>query len=412
MLKKAMASIITFIIIFTLAGCNDTNIELLSKLNQASKWEAVKNEQNIELVMSYEGQVVTVELEIETYTKNKGLQLEGSASLKSVALNEEKIDFTTGEYKISPIKFYMDGFKVCMSTAEIKEACTKMGVPVPAELEPAYIGMDMTEEMNSQLTLEGMTMDDFMAQNEEIIEEIAKLNVDLPTEKSGDTYTIQLNESSIVDLIMDLVVEVYKMEGGVVDQLQFTEEQKAQIIADLEKEKSGETVALLKQMLKGSLVDVKYTITDDTVDSTMKLALKVNTGVEEVEIIINADSKSNKAEVKDIVFPNEAKLYTVEELANVALVAQESQSTVAEEKQVIIVNTKDIKVINGVSYAPAKPVFNQMGIALVYNPETKQVLAKVSGQEMPIDVKIVNGVSYVDVTSFEATYGIELKVAQ
>ena len=316
MLKKVIASVITFMMIFTLTGCNETNMELLSKLSQASNWEAVKNEETIEVLMNYDGETVTVELESETYINSKDLQVEGSITLKSMAVNGEKRDLTSGEYKISPLEFYVDGFKVCIGTDAIKDIFEKIGITVPSELDPAYVGIDMTKELNQYLTLSGMSMEDIIAESKASIEKIAKLNVDMPTKRSGNTYTIKFDDSNMVDLLMDVMVEVYKMDGGVLDQIELSEEEKTEVITQLEKEKTGESAELTKQMLKGSIADVKFTTTDDSIDTDINMDFKIDTGYEKLGLTANMSSKSAKAEVKNVEFPNGTRVYTIEELAN------------------------------------------------------------------------------------------------
>lgn len=401
MKKRIVALLVTFIMMFTMVGCNAQGVELLSELKTVSTWEALESKSSVELGVTYQGESFKVNADIVSYTNNKDLQMEATMTIKSVEAAGQKLDVTKAPFKLSPIKFYMDGMKFYMNTSIIKEIAAMIGADPASmvDISKDYIALDLT----SALEMAGMSKEQLTQLSNQNFDIYANSKVALPVTKKDKTYTIELKDYELIDVLFDFCNEVMETETAVLTDtykaMGLTDEQIKEALVQAKAIYGPETKAMVKPMLAGSSARASYTFdkTSYLVDVAANLKLTVDN--ETAGISITEKSQVKKAATKVIAFPKSVKVYTMEDL-----------TALTKPIQVIQVAKKDCITQGGVTYVPLKATLAKAELTVGYDSKTKTTYIK-ELNNMPIKTVVKKGVSYVTVEQL-AELGIVCEIVK
>ena len=148
--KKLLALIATVCMLFSLVGCKTEGLALLKEFNEVESWTAAEQIGSMEMEIAFGKEAKgKMTLDYTAYTVTDTLQMEMTITPKTLVMDDVTIDLTQGLYKISPVKVYMDGMKMYISTAYIKELLAIAGTTpeeikaIDLDLGKEYIGLDL-----------------------------------------------------------------------------------------------------------------------------------------------------------------------------------------------------------------------------------------------------------------------------
>ena len=192
MKKKVLALLVTFVMMFTMVGCNAQGVELINELKTVSTWEAMETKSNLDLSFTYQGESFKANAEVVSYSNSKDLQMEATMTIKNVEFSGQKIDVTKAPFKISPIKFYMDGMKFYVSTSFIKDVAAMAGVDPSTlvDVSKDYLALDLTSAME----MSGMSKEQITKLSSQSFDIYANSKVEVPVTKKDNTYTVELKD--------------------------------------------------------------------------------------------------------------------------------------------------------------------------------------------------------------------------
>ncbi len=387
MKKKILALLVTFVMMLTMVGCNAQGVELLNQLKTVSTWEATESKSNVDLGFTYDGESFKANAEIVSYSNSKDLQMEATMTIKSIEFAGQKLDVTKEPFKLSPIKFYMDGMKFYVSTGVVKDVAAMIGVD-PATLVDVskdYIALDLTSAME----MSGMTKEQLTQLSSQNFDIYANSKVDVPVTKKDKTYTIELKESQLVDAFFDLCNEAVDSQSAVLTEtykaMGLTDEQIKEVLAQVKTVYGPETKAMVKPMVAGSTAKASYTFDKDSYLADIAANIKLTVEKEKIDISVAEKSEVKKVAKKAITFPTSVKTYTMEDLM-----------ALATPSQVIEVAKKDCIVEKGVTYVPLKATLAKVNLTVGYDNKTKTTYIK-ELNNYPVKSIVKKGVSYVTV---------------
>lgn len=388
MKKKVLALLVTFVMMFTMVGCNAQGVELINELKAVSTWEAMETKSNLDLSFTYQGESFKANAEVVSYSNSKDLQMEATMTIKNVEFSGQKIDVTKAPFKISPIKFYMDGMKFYVSTSFIKDVAAMAGVDPSTlvDVSKDYLALDLTSAME----MSGMSKEQITKLSSQGFDIYANSKVEVPVTKKDNTYTIELKDSQLVDAFFDLCAEAIDAQAATLTEtykaMGLTDDQIKEALAQAKAIYGPETKAIIKPMVTGSTAKASYTFNKDSYVADMSAAIKVAVDKEKFDISLAEKSEVKKVDKKAINFPTSVKAYTMEDLM-----------AMATPSQVIEVAQKDCIVEKGVTYVPLKATLAKVGLNISnFDSKTKTAYIK-EINNMPIKCVVKKGVSYVSV---------------
>lgn len=343
MKKKLLALVATVFMLFSFVGCSTEGTALMKEMQEVAKWKAASQSgtMTVEVAMGKENCNMT--FDYAAYSVTDTLQAEMTITPKTLKVDGETVDFTKGEFKLSPIKAYMDGVKFYISTSYIKELCNMAGADASQALDVSkdYIAFDLTD------TYEAMGMDvkelakDSAKVTEEFYADLAKAGITCPIKQDGRKYTIELSADEMVkafasimaqslETSKDMLVKEYKAMGMTDAQIELT-------LAQVKAMTSQEALAPVSEMIKDSKVKVTLAYEDGKQTAEYGLNFDINVSKDE-KVTIKVDMKdvATKADAKEIKMPTSVTVYTMDQL-----MAQAEESFVEEEAVVEEATTKE-----------------------------------------------------------------------
>ncbi|MGL4799715.1 MAG: hypothetical protein ACRCWY_10045 [Cellulosilyticaceae bacterium] len=320
--KKILAVVLAVFMAFSLVGCNTQGIAYLQEFKKISKWDAMEVKGDMTIDVGLLGQKVTLLMDYTAYSNQKDTQMEMTLNIKDIKLPEGTEGMFPQPLKFSPIKMYMDGMKMYISTSYIKDLCAMTGenpATLGIDVSKQYIALDMTSMMEEM----DMSATDMAAMTEESFKMLEGLKIDVPMTQKGRTYTVTLNDEQMVKLFVDYVLAF--------SEIAYTPEQlKAMGISEADmKAALAEVEASYKQMgeemkvaLKGSTASLTSTFTNSSYKETMKLNIQANVDGLPLTVGINLVQDGKKVAKKKIAFPTDVKMYTAEDLMGAAVQVQ------------------------------------------------------------------------------------------
>lgn len=387
MKKKVLALLVTFVMMFTMVGCNAQGVELINELKTVSTWEAMETKSNLDLSFTYQGESFKANAEVVSYSNSKDLQMEATMTIKNVEFSGQKIDVTKAPFKISPIKFYMDGMKFYVSTSFIKDVAAMAGVDPSTlvDVSKDYLALDLTSAME----MSGMSKEQITKLSSQSFDIYTNSKIDVPIIKKDNTYTVELKDSQLVDTFFDFCVEVVDAQTDTLTEtykaMGLTDDQIKEVLAQVKAIYGPETKAMIKPMINGSTAKASYTFNKDSYVADMSAAIKVAVDKEKFDISVAEKSEVKKVDKKAITFPTSVKVYTMEDLM-----------AMTTPSQVIEVAQKDCIVEKGVTYVPLKATLAKVGLTVGYDSKAKTTYIK-ELNNMPVKSIVKKGVSYVSV---------------
>lgn len=323
MRKKLLALLATLCMMFSLVGCSSEGASLIKEFQEVAKWEASEQAGTMAFDIVAGDQKFKLALDYTAYTAADKLQMEMTVTPKTLEVNGVALDLTQGKMKLSPVKVYMDGLKMYLSSSYLKEVLAIAGadekeVAGVIDLSKDYIAIDVTDmykemgiDVNTYVKDTKKTVEDFYA-------ELAKSNEKLSIKQDGRKYTIELSADEMVKAGMSLVVKSVEMQKGTLEKeykaMGLSDEEIKAVMAEFEKLTSDEALAPVKEMIKGSTAKVVLTFEDGKETSEMDLNVNVAVGEDKVAIKFTMKDDAKKAAVKEVKMPTSAKVYTMNDL--------------------------------------------------------------------------------------------------
>ena len=340
MKKKLLALIATLCMMFSLVGCGSDGLALMKEFEEVAKWEAAEQSGTMGFEIQVAGEKVELSADYSAYTVTDTLQMEMTVNPKQLKVSGELVDLTKGDFKISPIKMYVDGTKAYISSTYFTDLLRIAGVDAATEmsgidLSKDYICMDLT----SVYTQMGMDVKDFAASNQKMTKDfyaqLGASDIKCNMKKDGRKYTIELTADQMVDaaakvmaqsmeMSKDMIVAEYKAMG-------LSDAEIELVMAQVKAMTSPEALAPFAQMLKDSTVKATFTYEDGK--QTSEYAININVVVDEKETVsfkLTMKDDAKKAEAKEITMPTSVAVYTMDDLMTAGK-ATEAEATEAAE---------------------------------------------------------------------------------
>jgi len=362
MKKKLLALASALFMVFSLVGCGSEGLSLVKEIQEVQTWEAVDQTGSMSFDMTMGEESVKLAMDYTAYTVKDKLQMEMTVTPKTLDVSGEVLDLAKGETKLSPIKLYMDGVKLYMSSSCLKEIIALAGA-TPADvadvldLSKEFIAFDMTDTYKEMgIDINGLIEDSKKA-TADLYAELGKLDTDIAIKQDGRKYTMELTSDQMVEACISLFAQSLEMQKDLLvaeyKEMGLTDAQIELTMAQLSAMTSKEALAPVKDMVKGSAA--KVTLAYEDGKQTTEYAFNLNVNVDEDNtVIFKVDMKdeAKKAEVKEVKMPTDVKVYALEDL--MAVTAEEAKAIeveekVAEEKAVVekaapeVVDTKEVK---------------------------------------------------------------------
>lgn len=314
--KKTLALIMgAALSVASLTGCSQATMNYADELAKTGKWEATSSEMTGKVSIDVQGVKEDINFTSTGYCSgNKGYA---------------KVDFTTSDatlkIKIPEIEVYVDNGTAYINKSYYEGLYSNNGEEIPKglkDLNADYIAMDSGIDVAS---LKSLTNEP-EALNTLVKSIFGESDIDLPYTQNGREYTINLNSNDAVDL----VVKGIKAIGNNIEnvnntyKLGYTDEVLNQIKAAVNDSTFDQSVAGIKEAVKGSTITSKEVFSDDkyTMDFGVNLIIK---DFGNLSLILNG--ASTKSEVKDITIPSNSVKLTQEQLQTIMGGSSEDQLT-------------------------------------------------------------------------------------
>lgn len=338
MKKKLLALATAVFMIFSFAGCSAEGTALLKEMEKVSAWEATEQTGTMNFEVAAGESTIKFDLDYTAYTIPETLQMDMTVNAKSCSVDDKTFDLTKGTYKLSPIKMYMDGLKMYISSAFIKEVCGIAGEDATEvmDLSKDYIAYDMTDTY-AQMGIDVKKLAEENANmSKELFSELEKAGVAVAIKQEGRKYTVELSAEQMISAGIKLYAKSFEMQKETLTKtykdLGLTEEQIKEAMAQVEALGSDEMAATFKEMINGSTAKYVVEYTDDTQKIEMTFDIKVNVGEEKMAVKFTMTDNAKKAAKKEIKMPTSVKAYTMDEIMNLA--AAQAETTVEAEDAV------------------------------------------------------------------------------
>ena len=239
MRKKLLALATAVFMIFSFAGCSAEGTALLKEMEKVSAWEATEQTGTMNFEVAAGESTIKFDLDYKAYTIPETLQMDMTVNAKSCSMDDKTIDLTKGTYKLSPIKMYMDGLKMYISSAFIKEVCGIAGEDATEvmDLSKDYIAYDMTDTY-AQMGIDVKKLAEENANmSKELFSELEKTGAAVSIKQEGRKYT-ELSAEEMVSAGLKLYAKSFEMQKDTLTQtykdLGLTEEQIKEAMAQVE----------------------------------------------------------------------------------------------------------------------------------------------------------------------------------
>lgn len=327
MKKKLLAVVATLCMVFSLVGCASEGMALMKEFEEVAKWEATEQSGTMGVEIQVEGEKVELSADYSAYTVTDTLQMEMTVSPKQLKMNGETVDLTKGNYKISPIKMYLDGTKAYISSTYFTDLLRISGVDATTamtgiDLSKDYIGMDLT----SIYTQMGIDVEDLAASNQKMTKDfytqLGAADIKCNMKQEGRKYTIELTADQMIDAAAKVIAQSMEMSKDIL-----VEEYKAMGLSDVEIDlvmaqikamTSPEALAPFAEIIKGSTVKATFAYEDGKQIS--EYAMNINVVIDETEIgsfKLTVKDDAKKAEAKAITMPTSVAVYIMDDLMTV-----------------------------------------------------------------------------------------------
>lgn len=325
MKKKLLALATTVLMIFSFAGCSTEGTALMGEMEKVAAWEATEQTGSMDMGFTAGETSGKLSLDYTAYTITNDLQMEMTVSPKSLEVNGATLDLTKGDYKLSPIKMYMDGVKMYMSSSYLKEVCALAGADASEAIDVSkdYVAFDMTDTYAQM----GIDVKELTKDSAKVSKEFyAGLDdTDLSIKQDGRTYTIELTADQMVEACFKAMTKSMEMQKDTLEAqykaMGLTDEQIKEVMAQVSAVFSDETAKTVKDMVKGSTAKVVLGYTDE--EQTTDIALNAKVAVEDQEVTVSFAMKdaAKKAAKKEVKMPTSVTVYTMDDLMSLASTA-------------------------------------------------------------------------------------------
>lgn len=397
--KKVLALFAALFMIFSLVGCNTQGLSLIKELEKTSTWEAIEESGTFDLSLNMQEQEVKIGATYEAFTNSKDVQLEVTITPTVLEVAGTKMDLTKGEYKFSPVKVYMDGLKMYISTSYITDICRFAGVDAATVMDVSkdYIALDLADSMSAS----GMDLESIVNQSDGNLDIYKNLKVDGIIKQDGRKYTLDLTGEQMVDAVFGLVIESFNSQEAVLKEtykaMGLTDEEIEMVLAQVKSIYNEDTKAQIKPFVKDSKAQVGFEFADDKYTADYNLDLNLNILDEKIAMNMTIKDTVKKASKKAITFPTSVTTYTMDDLMAVAMASNS-----------IPVAKADTVVQNGVNYVPVRATLAAVGITnITFEASTKTVALNDFGLSIP--VVLVNDTAYTTVETF-ASLGVAVEI--
>lgn len=334
MKKKLLALVTTVLMLFSFVGCSTEGTALIKEMEKVNAWEAAEETGTMSVDLSFGETTGKMTLDYSAYTSNKDLKLDMTITPKSLEMNGATLDLTKGTYKLSPVKVYMDGVKMYMSSSYIKELLAIAGVETvdSIDLSKDYIALDLTD-MCSQM---GVDVKELIEEKQSVAEQYAEFDdIKLPIKQEGRKYTIELSADEMITAGLNMYVKSIESQKDVLTAeykaLGLSDAEIKEVMAQLSELSNDETVKELKEVLKGSTVKTVLSYEDDK--QTTEISCGINVTVEDQKFVANFSMKdiAKKAAKKEIKMPTSVTTYTMNDLMSAAIASEVEETPAATD---------------------------------------------------------------------------------
>lgn len=389
--KKLMAMVMVVFTAIMMIGCSQTGLSLMDELNKMYAWEAMESTAEIVIDADIDGEKFKAVAEVTSYNCTKDATVEGVMTLKTLEIPGVKLDLTSGQSKINPIKVVMKDGNIYFSKSYFEDIFSLIGQDVSSDFEnitSEYIGLKYDAVDISEAGIK------------QYMDLYKNMNADVEIVQDGRTYTVDLNDEEIVDLFGEFMDDLYAMDV-MKETMIATGELTEEDYAAFQEELSTQMAMLLpelKTMLKGSSAKVTYAFDDDSLKSSTEVNVAAEMDGEKVTAKITATQVDKKVAKKEVNIPAGTKVYTMEEFTELC------NPTMA------LVLQDELVVKGNVIYVPLKDTMEQLNIPVKFDSKTKTTSLVIDGKERKITTKLIDGTSYVTPATFKAlgyTYEVD-----
>lgn len=397
MKKKILGLFTALFMMLSLVGCNTQGLKLINEMEKTNTWEAIEQSGTMNMTMKANGEEVKLTATYEAFSNVEDLQIEMTLVPKTVEIEGTQLDLTQGDYKFSPVKFYMDGLKMYISSSYITDVCRVAGIDATTivDVSKDYLALDLQEAMESS----GADFKALTNHNQESWDIYKHLKVEVPIKQEGRKYTIDLTGEQMVDAVFGLVMEGISSQEATLRStykaMGMTDEEIETLLANVKAVYNDETKAQVKPFVKDSTAQVVFDFAEDKYTADYLLNLKVSALGEEIAMDIKLTDTVKKATKKAITFPTNVRVYTMEELTEGA-----------QGGKTVVIDKALVRAQEDQTYIPVRSTLKSFGITdLTFNSQDQTVT--LNGYGISIPVKVENGQSY---TTQEMLQSIGLKV--
>lgn len=446
MRKKMLVALAIMLVLVMVSGCTVEQLGYMSEIEKVNSWKSCDTDMKgtITVVVPDLGEASVT---LNAAGKSNIEEMQAAVSMTIDAdLKENMLKYTdiSGNIKLPDMKFYMDKTKIYINK-ELLYGITELSGYVPEKLEnmkESYIMLDISEdenygEMFKAIINSGLNQQTYFDTLKKFFNGYdSKLKIS----KKGREYTIRLNSEQMADEFVNYINYVSsnqdKLQEFMEEYLEMTglssvigtsvvmqDTNAGEIISE-------EDIKELKQAIKGSSLDIKYSFKDTSY--TVSMEMKLKTG-ENFDMYMNFESESRDTSGKKVAMPKSSVQYTVDELNELLGVPAYNYSEdydyeyddyyPAYDTAVVDLNSKTIygfydeepvsvtiKEINGDTYVPFRPVAETIGLSVGYDIKTSEIYFEdAAGQRTYVELTKLEGTSYISAQELEK-YGFYVYV--
>ena len=217
MKKKLLALATAVFLIFSFTGCSAEGTALLKEMEKVCAWEATEQTGTMNFEVAAGESTIKFDLDYTAYTIPETLQMDMTVNAKSCSVDDKTFDLTKGTYKLSPIKMYLDGLKMYISSAFIKEVCDIAGEDATEviDLSKDYIAYDMTDTY-AQMGIDVKKLaKDSVNMSKELFSELEKAGVAVAIKQEGRKYTVELSAEQMISAGIKLYAKSFEMQKDI-----------------------------------------------------------------------------------------------------------------------------------------------------------------------------------------------------
>lgn len=407
MKRKILALFTVFAMLLTVTGCSKDGIDMLKEMKKVSSWEAMNTKVNVGTELTAGDAKMKLSATVEGYMVQAPLQAEMMLTFNNLEVIDQGKSM---KMNLSPVKMYMEGTKVYMSTSYYKEIAGLTGEDAVQEigkivdLSKEYIAFDMASTFEEL----GLQVEELTSKTSDYYTWLEGMQTEVPIVKKDNQYTVSLNEDQIVELICSVVKEYLGSPAGktqIVALMQKVDpnadaltvsQQVEEMIMGVETLLSEENKATIKSYIPGTTAKVAYTFEENSYKADCEVNLKALIMEEAIELKMTEQVVAEKAEKKTIKMPESVATYDYKEFIMTAISGLQLSAHVDEA---------DVIVKDGITYVPVRKTATSAGVQVSYDSAAKTVCLEYEGQKMPIKTTNYNGTAYMS-TQDAASYGI------